>query len=316
MSGLRGAEETFCHQAFLYQDDGDYVAGVVPFVLDGLSRGEAVAVTVPTRRSRLLEKALGTASARVRFIDVEHEGRNPARLIPAVLHAFLDEHPEPVRVVGEPVWPERSREEYAACVQHEAMVNRAFTGRRATFLCPYEAALGPRVLDDAEATHPLVVDADGVRRSRHFSPEVAYDRYNLPLPTSRDAFLVPFDIETLSKARRVATEFAARAGIEEERLEDVALAVGEVCANSVQHGGGHGELAVWSDDEGVVFQVSDAGIPSDRLAGRRPPTMYRHGGRGLFLVNQVADLVRTHVAADGMTTRVRLRYDGTPRAAV
>lgn len=311
-TGSRAAEGTFSHRALFYRDEVGYVSSTVPFVLDGLDRGEPVVVAVPARRLRRLEDALGAAAGRVRLVDIEELGRNPGRIIPA-LHTFLDEHPSgPARVIGEPVWSGRAEEEYPACVQHEAMVNLAFAYRPATFLCPYDVGvLGPGVVRDAEATHPWLTEADagggGARPSPRYSPELAYDRYNEPLSAPPEAFVVPFDVETLSKARRVATEFAARAGIEGDRLDDVALAVGEVCANSVRHGGGHGELAVWGNGDGVVCQVSDEGRLTDRLAGRRPVPKYRHGGRGLFLVNQVADLVRTHVAPDGLTTHIHVR---------
>ena len=42
----------------------------------------------------------------------------------------VDAHPDKhVRVIGEPIWPGRSDLEYPACVQHEALINRAFAVR-------------------------------------------------------------------------------------------------------------------------------------------------------------------------------------------
>lgn len=308
-TGLRAVEGTFSHRALFYRDEAGYVSSTVRFVLDGLAAGEVVAVAVPARWLRRLEDALGPAAAQVALIDIQESGRNPARIIPE-FHAFLDEHaPGPVRVVGEPVWPGRSEEEYPACVQHEAMVNLTFAHRRVTFLCPYDVgALGPEVVRDAETTHPLLAEADTdrVRPSPRYSPELAYDRYNEPLSAPPEAFVVPFDVETLSKARRVAAEFAARAGIAEDRLADVMLAVGEICANSVQHGGCRGELAVWTTDDGVVCQVTDRGRFTERLAGCVPVSPYQQGGRGLLLVNKVADLVRTYTAPDGLTTHIHV----------
>jgi hypothetical protein len=45
---------------------------------------------------------------------------------------------------------------------------------------------------------------------------------------------------------------------------------------------------------------------TDPLAGRRPPSRDRPGGRGLLLVHYVADLVRLHTAPDGTTVRFYL----------
>ncbi len=310
VSELHGMERAFSHQALLYRDEHDYQAGTVPFVLDGLAREEPVAVAVPERQRRILLSALGPLAQHVRFVEMEAAGRNPGRLLPTVLQAFVDEHAgQPCRILGEPVWRGRSEAEYPACVQHEALVNLAFEGSSANILCPYDVAtLGSAVVEDIEATHPTILDTEGsaVRRSPRFAPVEAYQRYNEPLFAPPEAFVIPFDLDTLSKARRAATEFAARSGVARERLDDLALAVGEVCANSVQHGGGRGELAVWSKDDGVVCQVSDGGKLADLLAGRRRASIHQDGGRGLFLVHQVADLIRTHVSDDGLTTHIHL----------
>ena len=65
-------------------------------------------------------------------------------------------------MIGEPVWPSRSEVEYPACVQHEALINRAFTGRDITVVCPYDVAqLDPDVIADARRTHPVLWQ-DGV----------------------------------------------------------------------------------------------------------------------------------------------------------
>lgn len=299
---------TFSHQALFYRDDSTYLAGTVPFVLDGLAKGEPVLVAVPRPKMRLLDAALGPAAAQVRLLDMAEVGRNPGRLIPRLLHLFSGEHGGHVRAIGEPVWPGRSVREYGACVQHEALVNLSFDRHRATFLCPYDVnLLDHTVLTDIAATHPVLVDVAGARPSPAYAPEAAYERYNVPLECPPAVDTMVFDVENLARARRFAVAVAFGAGIVGDRLDDVALAVGEVCANSVQHGGGSGVLAVWPDRDGVVCAVRDKGTPTDRLFGRRPATAYQHGGRGLLLVNRIADLVRTHVSPDGLSTHIYLR---------
>lgn len=93
-------------------------------------------------------------------------GLNPGRIIPSVLRAFADAHQDVhVRIIGEPVWHGRTAVEYPACVQHEALINRAFAGRDVTILCPYDGrALSPDVIADAHATHPVVISS-GLRAS-------------------------------------------------------------------------------------------------------------------------------------------------------
>ncbi|MBZ4280943.1 ATP-binding protein, partial [Mycobacterium tuberculosis] len=63
-------------------------------------------------------------------------------------------------------------------------------------------------------------------------------------------------------------------------------------------------LALWVQSGQLVCQVSDGGTITDPLAGRRPAPPLRPGGRGLLLVNHLADLVRLHTAPSGTTLRM------------
>ncbi|MFD0327572.1 ATP-binding protein [Streptacidiphilus monticola] len=90
------------------------------------------------------------------------------------------------------------------------------------------------------------------------------------------------------------------------RLIDLELAVAELTTNSVLHGGGSGTLRIWQEDGLVVCEVHDAGRLTDPLAGRRPATADEPNGRGLLLVNRVAQLVRVRADAEGTTFRAYL----------
>jgi hypothetical protein len=102
----------FLHSALLYATPAGYLAATVPFVRDGLKRGEPVLVAVPPANGDLLRTALGRTADRVRFLDMTEAGRNPDRIVPWVLRAFVDRYASRrVRVVGEPIWPGRAPEE-------------------------------------------------------------------------------------------------------------------------------------------------------------------------------------------------------------
>lgn len=306
IAGLGAGE--FSHQALLYRDGRGYLAGTVPFVLEGLAAGEPVAVAVPGPSLRHIEQALGSAAQQVRLLDMTAEGRNPGRIISGVLRDFADAHEGRVRIIGEPIWQSRSAEEYPACVQHEALINASFAGLKATILCPYDVSnLSEQALADAHATHPMIVDERGQRASDSYAPDDAVSRYNVPLVAPSEADELPFDLGGLTKARHFAVDRAEALGLAVDRLTDLALAVAELCANSIQHGGGSGVLRVWREPAHVVAEVSDQGRLTDPLTGRRPATPHQVNGRGLLLVHQVADLVRTHATPEGTTTRVYLR---------
>jgi anti-sigma regulatory factor (Ser/Thr protein kinase) len=298
----------FAHPALFYRDQREYLAGTVTFVRDALEAGDPVAVAVPAENLRLVRDALGERGRTVRFLDMREAGRNPGRIIPGVLRAFADAAPpgRRARIVGEPIWAGRSATEYPACVQHEALINAAFRGRAATILCPYDARrLDARVLADAHATHPTVIPAGAGRErpSAAYDPEGAVARWNRPLPGAPRALTYAFDSDTLTRARHVAVGEGERLGLVGLRLEDVAIVAAELTTNSVVHGGGSGELRMWEERDAVVCEVSDRGRITDPLAGRLPAPRDQRGGRGLLLVNLVADLVRVHSGDSGTTIR-------------
>ena len=55
--------------------------------------------------------------------------------------------------------------------------------------------------------------------------------------------------------------------------------------------------------------MRNAGSIADPLAGRRPVAPESPRGRGLLLVNQIADLVRVHTTADATAIRAYLSID-------
>jgi len=77
--------------------------------------------------------------------------------------------------------------------------------------------------------------------------------------------------------------------------------------NSATHGGGSGVLRLWSDTAHVVCEVADAGVIDDPLVGRTPATPGQLSGRGLLMVNHLADLVRMHTTSDGTVVRAYFR---------
>jgi len=301
--------EPFVHPALFYRGGDEYLAGTVPFIRSGIAAGEPVAVAVPGPNLALLRAELGADAERVRLMDMGAAGRNPGRIIPGVLRAFADAHPSrPVRIIGEPIWPGRTEDEYPACVQHEALINLAFTGRDVTILCPYDTGnLPSAVLADAEATHPLLIDGTGERTSTAYSPERIIAGYNQPLPEPTGAAELTVDATNLARARVLARTQALRAGLTDDRTADVELVVTELVTNSIDHGGGTGRLRIWTADGHFVCEVHDQGTLTDPLAGRHPAAPGQHRQRGLLLVNHMSDLVRLHTGTRSTTLRVHFR---------
>jgi anti-sigma regulatory factor (Ser/Thr protein kinase) len=292
------------HLAFFYRDQRDYLAQIQAFARAGQEHGEPVFIAVPEDKGRLLREHLGE---RIRYADMARLGRNPARIIPEV-RAFIDAHPgQRVRYVGEPIWPGRSAAEMCEAARHEALINLAFAGMAATILCPYDAAgLPPSVLCEAERTHPAILGnghlADAVRYAGPGSIPQECDR---PLPDP------PSTAETLSyetdlrPVRNIVASYARRAGLPDERVANLVLAASEIAANTLRHTGAGGTVHVWHAEDEVLCQIQDQGWITDPLAGRvRRPADER--GHGLWVVNQMCDLVELRTSRSGTTIRLHM----------
>jgi anti-sigma regulatory factor (Ser/Thr protein kinase) len=87
-------------------------------------------------------------------------------------------------------------------------------------------------------------------------------------------------------------------------VADLVTAASELAANSVMHGGGCGTLRLWVDDGSLLAEVEDAGRIDEPLVGRLRPGLAQEGGRGLWLANQLCELVQIR-SGEGRTV-VRL----------
>ena len=299
---------SYRHEAFLHSGDGELVAGLVPFIRDGLAAGQPVMVALPEPHLELVTAALGADAAEVELVDMGELGANPARIIPG-WQRFLDRSGgRPARGVGEPIWSGRRSAELVECQLHEALLNLAVDPDTPLWLrCPYDTrALEPEVIVEASRSHPIVVQASTYSGSTAYTgAHHVRGLFSGPLPEP----VVPsegleFGAEDLAAVRERAIGHAAAAGLDAERVWELGLAVHEVAANSVKHGGGRGLLRVWHDDDGVVCEISDAGILDDPLVGRHRPDPADDGARGLWLANQLCDLVQVRSTDAGAVVRI------------
>jgi anti-sigma regulatory factor (Ser/Thr protein kinase) len=314
-------EDSFRHDALFYEGDDGFLQGTLPFVEAGLDGDEAILVAVGPQRTELLRQALGERAEFVQFVDMHELGRNPARVIPA-WRAFLAEHAESgrgLRGIGEPVWAGRTREEIDECERHEALLNEAFAyGPDWRLLCPYDlAALDAETIAAARVTHPAVMHEGVSRRNHaylplHRSPGLFNGSLANP-PAEREE--LAYTARGLGAVRSLIAKRAAAAGLGESAREDLVLAINELATNSVQYGGGGGTLRIWTQPGELVCDVRDRGFIDDPLVGRLPPPVDQHGGRGLWLVNHLCDLVQVRSSPDGTVVRVRMRVPANSQAA-
>ena len=305
---------SFRHEALLYEGDDGFLSAAVPFIREGLEDEEPVLVAVSACKLAMLHDALGTDARRVQCADMRELGRNPGRIIPA-WHDFIADHSRRsggIRGIGEPIWAGREPDELVECQLHEALLNLAFADAAGfRLLCPYDVTTLPaEVVHEARCSHPHVVDrasADPSGSYRGVGKLLA--PFELPLAARRGpAEVLGFDAGELTEVRHIVQRRATAACLAPDKIDDVVLAVSEIAANSVRHGGGRGVLRVWTTDDGVVCEIRDAGHITDPLAGRRRPGWSRPGGWGLWLAHQLCDLVQVRSDPDGTTVRMLIKF--------
>jgi anti-sigma regulatory factor (Ser/Thr protein kinase) len=134
-----------------------------------------------------------------------------------------------------------------------------------------------------------------------------------------------FDSGTLPTLRANVRASATQAGLPEDRAEEVVLAVHELAANSVRHGGGTGRLRVWNHTGSLHCRVDDG----DRLKAlgpdAAPPGAGNASGRlvnslpcvpahGLWVVQQIADQLRSLSGSHGTSVVVTFTLPGVAPA--
>jgi anti-sigma regulatory factor (Ser/Thr protein kinase) len=302
--------KTFRHDVLLYAGIDEFLHGTLDVIRSSLGADEHVLALFGAEKIRRLRAALGSDADRVEFRDVEVVGRNPVRMI-SEWHALLETRAADSRGavgLGEPIWPARRAAELEEARRQDALVNRAFADAPGlTLLCAYDKVqLDPGLIEHARLTHPFVVESGVRRASASFAgaPSVEDALGGSLAPPAVPPATFAFDDAPLHEVRAFVAEQAARNGLHQDRVDEMVLAVDEVVSNSVRHGAANRDLLVWAEDGVVICEVRDRGRMQDPLAGVFRVPADQQGGRGLWLANQLCDLVQ--IRSSGVGTVVRL----------
>jgi anti-sigma regulatory factor (Ser/Thr protein kinase) len=302
------APERFHHEALLYEGLDGFMGATLPFIRAGVAAEEPILVAVDEEKIGLLKGALGEDARAVEFREMRGLGRNPACIIPAwrefVVHNALEGRA--MRGVGEPIWAGRDPAELDECHRHETLLNVAFDdGPPWTLVCPYDtAALPAEVIEHARCTHPRVGTHE-VTETSHTYGHLHGDPLagELPPPPDRPEEM-SFTLRELGNLRGIVQAWARAAGLPDTQVADVVLAVNELASNSIRYGGGRGTLLSWREPGAFVCELRDSGRIGDPLVGRGLPGDPLGNGRGLWIVNQLCDLVRIRSHDSGCAVRL------------
>ncbi|MDT0342056.1 ATP-binding protein [Streptomyces litchfieldiae] len=110
------------------------------------------------------------------------------------------------------------------------------------------------------------------------------------LQLRREAASVPL-------ARRLLLGAMEAAGVDADISHELCVALSEACSNAVRHGGGHSEnYQVTASIHGDVCRIevtdSGPGFPADAFLARPEPRELQQDGRGMRLIEALADRVR------------------------
>ena len=212
--------------------------------------------------------------------------------------------------MGEPAWAGRSAAELCEVARHEALTNAAFAGAPTTFLCPYDVtALPASVIADAARTHPSIArHCREAASADYLQPPRLPPGCDLPFPPPPgDADWLAYERD-LRPVRAMIARGASRAGLAAGRATDLVIAASEVAANTLRHTRAGGTVHLWHTGKEIICELHDTGVIADPLAGCCLPADDLPGGKGLWLVNQVCDLVELRSASPaGTTIRLHMR---------
>ncbi len=139
-------------------------------------------------------------------------------------------------------------------------------------------------------SHPFPVDLRSPQRGHgHFSAVLSGDAADVP------------------PVRRAVRDVAQANGFG-DRSSDLSLALDELLANASEHGRPPIHVETWYDGR-IVLEVSDSGAGFDPRLPTNVPARADDGGRGLWIIRQIADHVSITSSPEGTTVRVELSHE-------
>ena len=304
----------YTHLAALVSSSDEAVAVAASFVEEGLRQGDLPVLGCPPETAEAVRRALGTRvgtvedDARICLIGV----RAPDAVVVTrrLLQRAQGTGSGRLRILAEPQWgadPRRRRE----VQRYEAASNAFMTGTPVTAMCLYDQERLPaEILAGARQTHPELVH-DGIRvASPEFRRPEAFLRdlgvAREPLEAREPVYAVDA-APTLPALRGALRRVLAECVPDDDQRADLHLAVSEVAANAFRHGRQPVAARVWTDGTAMVCTISDGGTSfDDPLTGFVPAhgDDLAVGGMGLWLARKLWDSVDLLAGVHGFTVRL------------
>jgi anti-sigma regulatory factor (Ser/Thr protein kinase) len=295
------------HNALLYASADEYLARVVPFLREGLERGEGAIVAHTRPGLAMVQETLEADAERVTFVDVSAAYTRPARTLAAYHTVYVEQlrrTPRLRAVADVQFGPDPG--EWDLWTSYEAVFNRSFAHLPAWILCSYNANGTPdAILEGMQQTHPEIVDERGWSVCDHYEEPDRLLRRTTRAPSTLVGLpSIPFGRDLEELREQVAPALAAL-GLSPAQSLDMLLATTEVADNAIRHGDGIADLRLGRSEGRVVCEIVDRGSGfDDPAAGFLAP---RAGiGNGLWVARQLTWQIEFFNSTDGFTVRILL----------
>jgi anti-sigma regulatory factor (Ser/Thr protein kinase) len=300
------------HQALLFDSPSAFLAAAVPFIREGLHRGDSVLAVTSAENEELLRESLNGDAARVTFLPTAGWFDSPGRTLDAHHRRIdaLNGSPGILRVLGEPVWTGLDPIETTEWGRYESVMNVALADARAWVMCGYDRRhLPAAIVDDALRTHPALAVGEATETSATYAdPAYYYAERNVELLPHPDAGVERLaEFVDMAPVRQFVADHAIRLGLPADRLDEFTLAVNEIATNAVRHGAGRGEMRMWATDRRVVCEITDAGTAAANFVGFLRADPQGGHGHGLWIARQICDLLEMRTSGPGTTVRLHMR---------
>jgi anti-sigma regulatory factor (Ser/Thr protein kinase) len=294
------------HEALPYRGHEQFVVSSVSVLRDGLDRDERLIFLAPAAKVDDVRDALGPDCSDVMLVATDEHGRNPSR-ITTMLHSFqaMDGGRRALGV-NETIHAGLAPAMLCEAQIAESVLNAsALASWAMSIICLYDVGeLDADCRLEMRRDHP-VIRGEAVVNDDYDSDRLAgLYATDLTPPPPQDAIRLEVHGLTLTTMRDFVRAMAVGYGVRPDRVDDLVLAANEIVTNSLRHGGGGCELAMWRAGDAAVCEVRDGGHIRDALVGRLAPEPDAVSGRGLWLANHLCDLLQIRSSEDGTVVRL------------
>lgn len=289
-----GTHPDYSHGLLVHDNDEELIEGTRAFVDQGLECGAQVLVHGTRDRVAMLRDLLGTRP-RLEYGFDEELYLQPTRTLFAYQRQLADRAERtPFWVTGTvPLGCDPAAQ--AAWNRYESAVDAALGPYPFRALCVYDARTRPpAVIAAARATHAIVSSALSSRASPEYVAPAAFladplARVPAP-PTSPPSVATTIaHLRDLARARQLLRASArSDSAVSSLTIQEFLMAVQEVAANGLVHGGPPVHISLWTDVDTLTCLVEDSGSGNvDPMAGFRLPDDW--GPMGLWAARQLVD---------------------------